>query len=735
MPSWAFLLPAAWFIGLKAVAVASRASAPIGECLAYVLPDAVVGFGVLAVASCMYARERGIRRLVSALLCLLAVLLQTVCFVVLMRKGSPLDSELLVYTWRDFGNLHDALQAEARWFDPVLVVALLLACLPFLMRRLPRTRALWTSVALAAVSLPCAYMAVPTRPVHPVLAHALVRPLLWGASSGPVEQDVGLFELMPDPASLVKTWERRDANAERPNVILIVLESARASSTTPYNPRLATTPFLAELGKKSLVFERGYCLLSHSQKSCVTMFTGHPCELQQEIREPGRLPAAGFPERLRALGYRTGFVEPSTEKFENRRLLLDDLGFDDYISAEDIDSPLEKPGYFGYEDRALIKPAVRWLEENRSQPHHLTLWTLTAHHPYETPSSFGRRSFEVADWPPYREGYERYLNSLAYTDEMLRELFTELRRRRLLDNTVVVIVGDHGEGFEEHGRRGHGDIPWEEGVHVPLIVHGPSHLVGSPRRVGGLRQLQDIAATVADLVGVPGQRKPRSPLFGVSLLAPPDPDRTVYLFSWFNNSSMGSLKGNTKHIYFPRLQRHELFDLATDALERKDLGATLEEAAMTAKRRELMAYLGAVNTWWLAADAAEIDRMQRTELPPMLEPRSIDFGNARLVGMDAPEGIVHGAHMSLTLAFDVRDKLASGQELQLYAVVGESSRPVKTVRDLNRLPPASWQIGHKIVIPAWVDLRKFGPGSVRIDLKIGGVRKPLHELRIKKRGR
>ena len=91
--------------------------------------------------------------------------------------------------------------------------------------------------------------------------------------------------------------------------------------------------------------------------------------------------------------------------------------------------------------------------------------------------------------------------------------------------------------------------------------------------------------------------------------------------------------------------------------------------------------------------------------------------------------------MSLTLAFDVRDKLASGQELQLYAVVGESSRPVKTVRDLNRLPPASWQIGHKIVIPAWVDLRKFGPGSVRIDLKIGGVRKPLHELRIKKRGR
>ena len=92
--------------------------------------------------------------------------------------------------------------------------------------------------------------------------------------------------------------------------------------------------------------------------------------------------------------------------------------------------------------------------------------------------------------------FQAYLNTITYFDGVLAELFRLLDERGFLKNTVVLLVGDHGEAFGEHGKRQHDDVLWEEGVHVPLLLHGPRDLVGPPRRVGGLRQLMDLVPTI-----------------------------------------------------------------------------------------------------------------------------------------------------------------------------------------------------------------------------------------------
>jgi lipoteichoic acid synthase len=154
-----------------------------------------------------------------------------------------------------------------------------------------------------------------------------------------------------------------------------------------------------------------------------------------------------------------------------------------------------------------------------------------------------------------------------------------------------VLFGDHGEGFKEHGRDMHGDTIWEEGLHVPLIIHAPGWFADGEQAKGLSSQI-DILPTVVEMLGyeVEGGVYP-----GYSLLHPLPEDRTVMSSCITNRRCMASLKGTEKYIYHYDDQPEEFFDLSRDPFEKNNIAGERSREELDERREELFAWRTRVN--------------------------------------------------------------------------------------------------------------------------------------------
>src|SRR4029077_15419001 len=100
-----------------------------------------------------------------------------------------------------------------------------------------------------------------------------------------------------------------------------------------------------------------------------------------------------------------------------------------------------------------LAPSKAWLEAHPGRPLFVTYLTVTPHIPYYAPGRYGTLRFSEDD------AYNRYLNSVRYEDFFLRELIAQYATLGLYEDTVFIVLGDHGEGFGEHGRFTHDDVP------------------------------------------------------------------------------------------------------------------------------------------------------------------------------------------------------------------------------------------------------------------------------------
>jgi len=553
-----------------------------------------LGFAALWVGIFAAVRVGLPRRVVMLLFHLtvvVVVVLTTSAHFFYESTGSTLDLSFVIVSLSSIGELQGVIGSETTLLHWALISVVLFYVLagPVILTRLlagtwrpsgkdtPRTARAPLAVGGAALLLFCLSV-VPsvTNAGNAFARDPLANMVVNEIATTEVEATVPPKSL-PTDTSLSPTPQ-----AEKRNVALIFLESTRARSTTAYNEDIDTTPFLEELSEESLMAERAHAVVPHTSKALLATICGvnPPLDTKKTESEPGVVPARCLPELLGEQGYDSAFFQSATRTFERRPQLVDNFGYGFFRAIEGMDrTGYQRANYFGYEDEIMLPSSREWLEENGDDgPFMTTYLTVTPHHNYVVPGRYGTKDYSS------NPELNRYLNTVRYQDFFLKKLFEQYKDLGLYEDTVFVILGDHGEGFGEHGLKQHDNTIYQEGLHIPLLVHDPQD--PEPRRVGENVSELDVLPTVAEKLGyeIEGGEYPGSPILSV-----PE-DRTLKVSCYHERTCLASIDGDQKYIYSYGNRGEEYYDLSEDPKERNNIVEEQPDGKIDDLRDDLLAW-------------------------------------------------------------------------------------------------------------------------------------------------
>ena len=412
--------------------------------------------------------------------------------------------------------------------------------------------------------------------------------------SGLLESERAAAERPALPAAELTGGTRRTGAAaeDQPrNVVIITMESLRSEATTLGNPDRDTTPFLADLAERSLVAENAYTVVPHTSKALTASNCGYvpPLDTKLTESEPAGLPSTCLPGLLREKGYRTAFFQSAVGEFERRPDLIRNLGYDEFFPVEAFPTAgFGRANYFGWEDDIMLEPSRDWLREQGDKPFLLTYLTVTGHHDYRLPDTFPLE--HLSD----DEELNNYLNGARYVDRFVSKVFAMLAEEGHADDTVVVVMADHGEGFGEHGLRQHDNTIYNEGIKVPYLVYDPSDQRG--RSVQRPVTTMSVPATVAESLGyrLTGGLAHEKSLYAA------DPGLPVRVACQSDNRCLAQIDGTTKYVHHFGNRPDEVFDLAEDPQERHNLIADIDPERLKALRSDLLHWRGEVRAEYAA---------------------------------------------------------------------------------------------------------------------------------------
>jgi len=351
------------------------------------------------------------------------------------------------------------------------------------------------------------------------------------------------------------------------NVLLFVLESVPAEFVQAYGGKHPVTPTLQRYRQHSRLFRRTYTTAPSTNKALVSLLCGlYPqvsyLSLTQE--NPG-LPLDSVSSVLKANGHRTGFFSASDNTYQNVDKFLAHRSFDvvfDYRSracdrGTFVDPNWNRDFLNGVDDECATDALIEWLNAEPAKPFFALQWTMMTHYPYFVTKP--ETDFGVGD--PY---LNRYLNALRHGDACLGKILAALEAKGLADSTLVVVVGDHGEAFGRHGQYTHASCLYEENVRVPLLLINRQLFHGEED--ARLTNLTDIAPTILHVLGQPAPAGWQ----GQSLLGPAQRER-VYFFATWSEYLFGYVEAGRKCLYNASQNRFEIYDLARDPLETRNL--------------------------------------------------------------------------------------------------------------------------------------------------------------------
>jgi len=466
------------------------------------------------------------------------------------------------------GALSDSILGYVSASNLVAIGSVLLVALAVSRARVvrPSRRSALVALSLAAVLVsfgPRAAARVETLGLHRNAALALASTGLARLAPAPLASDPGA---LPAEGPALDLGHLGGAARGR-NVVWVILESTAADYLGVYGAKLDPTPNLSRLAENALVFDAAYSAYPESIKGLWSMLcaAAPAAETTAKAYVASRLPCASIAASLGRAGYRTGFFHSGRFRYLGMQGIVDDRGFDALFDAESIGG--KHASSFGTDDASTVKRLLRFVDElPRGERFFAVYSPISGHHPYRSPGE-GPRPF------PAKSEKDHYLNDLFAGDAAFGELVRGLEARGHHDDTLYVVVGDHGEAFGQHeGNFAHTLHLYEENVRVPFIVAAPGLTLGRVR-VPQVASLVDLAPTTLALLGLPRERLHD----GRSLL---DPQPGVARFYTDHGPlALGLRQGRYKAIHETEHDRTRLYDLARDPGEQHDLAREEPERA------------------------------------------------------------------------------------------------------------------------------------------------------------
>ena len=408
-----------------------------------------------------------------------------------------------------------------------------------------------------------------------------------------------------------------------PNVLLIILDTARAQSLSLYGYQRSTSPHLAKLATTGAVFEKAVAPSSWTLPSHASMFTGRfPFELDVDwaVSLDDRFPTLA--EVLRESGYATagfvanyfytketsglsrGFIHYDAEKMSPEFVLQNSWVAKKFIKT--VHKWLDVHQALARKTAADVNAEfLHWLPTAEGRPFFVFLNYFDAHDPYLPPEPFNKRfgTGKQKHWlgPSSSREYssaelaalvDSYDGSLAYVDEQVGNLLSTLEQSGVLQNTLIIVTSDHGEQFGERSADlvNHGNSLYMSSLHVPLILWHPATVPGG-QRFSDPVTLQDIPATIVDILTItadspfPGTslakfwNEPDSTMFrSYPLLSEVGPHDHISPWEPAYAGPMKALLRDTLHYIRNGDGREELYNVLTDPWERVDISQTKEGA-------------------------------------------------------------------------------------------------------------------------------------------------------------
>ena len=313
--------------------------------------------------------------------------------------------------------------------------------------------------------------------------------------------------------------------AKQPNIVLMGVDSLLATHMSCYGyPRL-TTPHIDRFAEGATLFEKTYSPHVPTTSAYASMLTGLDTFSTQVValrhQGPLREEVKTLAEILGDVGYDTtcvGFSGPSARGFDTY------LEFSGWGPDESGRSPKAENL-----NKTTIPELNRLIDQSDEKPFFLFLRHMDPHSPYLPPAPYERMFYHgdecdpsntsmepvmsfkpfcdyFASWMP--EGITdkdyviaQYDGAIAYMDACIQRLFNALETRGVLDETIVVLNGDHGETLYDHecwfDHHGIYDVT----LHVPLIIRYPGR-VPAGKRVAGYNQHKDLVPTLLELADI-----------------------------------------------------------------------------------------------------------------------------------------------------------------------------------------------------------------------------------------
>ena len=350
---------------------------------------------------------------------------------------------------------------------------------------------------------------------------------------------------------------------EKPHLIFLFLESYRAKDVGVLGGEYPASPEFDRLSKEGILFSKFYATGVQTTRAVISSLYGVMPRFSAAAVQSDQpdIKLQGLPEIMSARGYTNAYFHNGSLAFAKKQEFFSNHQYDEIYGYQDIDQATPDAKQFsswGLHDEYLMDFTVDWLEKQDPKgPAFLTMFTVSNHHPWSTPTWHTPPDFDVDQ----STEHARYLRSFNYSDHALGQFIDRLRETGLAKKSIVFILADTADPMGEHNNN-HTLFKYlyEENLRIPLLIIADGRTQADV--IASLSSQVDLLPTVMDMLGIEDQQHS----IGQSLMRQQS-DRSVFFNNPFHLAYYGLRQNDLKFLYSALDNQQYVFDLAKDPTE------------------------------------------------------------------------------------------------------------------------------------------------------------------------